>query len=115
MNVLKLRVDTDSGRKMPIKHPVTGDVVKDCEGLETWVEVRSFDSAQVRDGDLDKAVIGLVTDWYLGKSGQNEPHYPYTPENAKSILSDPGFKFLREQMMTFALSRANFMLPLSSN
>jgi hypothetical protein len=56
------------------------------------------------------AVIILVA-CTLGWEGivMNGQEYPFNPDNAKTLYSDPGFSWLREQVDKFIADRANFL------
>lgn len=117
--------------KMPIRHPVSGDVLKDSEGNEAYVALLHSDSKEGIEArrnifnkrlrskakrtldDLEEEsaqlVAALIVDWHLvtldGKVFDLEP----TAANKISFLKEPNVRWIKDQIDRYAGDLENFL------
>ena len=118
----------DAGAWLELRHPGTGDVLKDDQG-NPWAlllagadshvyrkareDIKTARAARGRSGDLSQAeldedFIALLTRATLGWKNLTDggQPYPFTPENAKRLYAMP---WVREQAGLFGMNRSNYL------
>lgn len=131
-----LALDTETPRRMPIRHPATGEVLRDREGREAFIELLSLSSvaaqkaraavqqrrieARVRRVTVEEAeqeamhVLAACTKaWHLVGLDGAAIDVPCSPEAAHELYTTPGLRFVADQATVFADAAGNF-LPASS-
>jgi hypothetical protein len=131
-----LCLETDRPYKVPLVYPGTEEVIKDKEGREAYIEVRSFDSAEAMGFDRErrielnrKAVRGklnqeveqdpldeqmrklasLTMSWHLVDPVTRETiDLPCTSENALEIYKYPKLHWIYRRALGGALDEGNF-------
>lgn len=131
-----LALDTEAPRRMPIRHPVTGDVMKDAHGAEAFIDLLSLTSsaaqkarAVVHQRRIDAGarrvtlaeaeaealtVLAACTKaWHLVGLDGSSLDVPCTEAAALELYSTPGMRHITDQATAFADRAGNF-LPASS-
>jgi hypothetical protein len=121
----RLALDTDTPRRMPIRHPATGEVMVDAEGREAFLDLLALTSAaankarakahqrridnRVRRVTAEEAdaegisVLAAVTKaWHLVGLDGVAIDVPCTPDAALELYSTPGLRFIADQAMLCA-------------
>jgi hypothetical protein len=130
-----LALATEEARRMPIRHPATGDVMTDADGAEAYIDLLSLNSAPaqkaraaiqqrridagMRRVTLDEAEAEALTvlaactkGWHLvGLDGQAIP-VPCDAAAAQELYTTPGLRFIADQATRFADTAGNY-LPAS--
>ena len=131
-----LALDTETPRRMMIRHPATGAVMRDAEGREAYLDLLSLSSAtaqkarsavqqkridsRVRTVSLTDAVqeamhvlAACTKGWHLVGLDGAALDVPCTPDTAHELYTTPGLRFVADQATDFADAAGNF-LPGSS-
>lgn len=134
-----MALETETPERMVIQHPKTGQPLRDAEGGEAWIDLLSSDSEVARvfdrkitnmrlkrktrtpltaeelEAEGNERLAVLTKGWrLLSLSGAPlDPEVPCSAANAAELYADPSMAWLREQVMDFVTSRANFS-PSSS-
>lgn len=133
-----LALATEEARRMPIRHPATGEVMKDADGTEAYLDLLSLSSAAaqkaraaiqqkrmdagVRRVTLDEAEAEAMTvlaactkGWHLvGLDGQAIA-VPCDPAAAQELYTTPGLRFIADQATRFADTAGNYLPASSTN
>lgn len=132
----RLALDTETPRRMAIRHPATGEPMRDVQGREAYLDLLSLSSAaaqkarsavqqkridaRVRTVSLDEAVqeamhvlAACTKGWHLVGLDGEAIDVPCTPDAAHELYTSPGLRFVADQASTFADAAGNF-LPGSS-
>jgi hypothetical protein len=122
----------EEGVTMPVVHPRTREPVKDSEGKHVTVTLlgKNSDTARatfrrISDRATERAMRGMKPSsedrerddaefltactkaW--GFSQMDGEAFPCTPSNALRLWSDPRFRWLRDQAMSFVMDEGNFL------
>lgn len=118
----------DKGATLVIEHPVTGEEIKgmtvtvcgmDSERYqeikqrkvqETLDQKSSRKAKKLSAKELAEAGVRDLADLTIGWTGFEfgKDEYPFTPENAFKLFTNPQYKWLVEQIDAFVSDRANF-------
>lgn len=131
----KMGVPVAKAERMFITHPITLEPLVDRDGKPAYVDVYSNDSERARAYNrksaqrrLDmrgRAVVtavmieteqfGLLAEltagWYLVDLAGDPVDLAFSTLAARELYSDPEMTWLKDQVDTFAGSRANFLKP----
>lgn len=133
-----LALATDTPRRMPIRHPSTGDVLKDADGNEAYIELVSLSSKRankVRAGiqqkriearvrkitveDVEQETLAIlsacVTGWHLVGLDGAVIGVPCSEADAQELFATEGMRWLAEQATAFAEAAGNFLPPSLTN
>lgn len=138
-----LALETEGTFKVPLIVPGTEDPVKDKDGREAYIEVRSFDSAAAQKVDkanrlaLNKMVMrgkrgrleqedpldqniektaALTVSWYLVDPRTKEPNdMPCTLANVLAVYTHPKMRWMFRLAFEGASETANFTEDLSTS
>lgn len=118
-----------AGADMQVKHPSTGEDLKQKDGKPFFVRVIGNDAPSVREafraikekqarGELDteEAARQMVAVCIVGWSDEMEMDgkpFKYSPENALKLVQDERTAWIAEQITPFALRRRNFAQNMS--
>jgi len=133
-----LALDTETPRKMLIRHPATGEQLKNEAGDPAFIELLALSSRpaqrvraaiqqrridnRVRRVTLEEAEQEMVevlaactTGWLLvGLDGAEIP-VPASPDAAAELYATPGMRYLFDQALAFAEQPGNFLPTSSTN
>lgn len=132
-----LGADVETPFKVVLRHPRTGQPIKDKAGREAHIEVLSWDSArgdafdrETASRELERLASGrphddetefarqtgrlavLTVAWYLVDPGTREPlTVECTPANAVELYGANATRWIHKLVLPEALKTANFMTP----
>lgn len=132
----RLALATEEARRMPIRHPATGEVMKDAAGNEAYLDLLSLSSAAaakaraaiqqrrieagvrritIEDADAEGMTIlaACTKGWLLVGLDGVAIDVPCDATAALELYSTPGLRFIAEQATRFADTAGNY-LPASS-
>lgn len=131
LNKLDLQPVSDEGADMHLEHPVTGERLFNDDGDAMVIRLIGRDSKRFRAKnaqianrkmakrnnrnsveELDSDGAELLAACTLGWSGlalNGEP-LPFSEQNALKLYTNPGYRWIREQVDTFIADRANFFM-----
>ena len=127
-----LAVQADKPSRMTVRHPGTGQPLRDKDGNEAWIDLLSADSAAglrqqraIRDRrlagharrlkaeDMDREgaelLAALTTGWSLVALDGAPIDVPCNAGNAAELYSIPELLWLREQVDQYVADRGNFL------
>lgn len=133
-----LALDTETPRRMAIRHPATGEALRDAEGREAFLELLSLSSAaalkaraavqqrrieaRVRRVSMEDAeneamhVLAACTQaWHLVGLDGRTIDVPCSPDAAHELYTTPGLRFVADQATLFADNAGNFLPGSSTN
>lgn len=121
----------DKGADLHLKNPGTGEHLYCSDGSPFVIRLLGRDAKAVQEalktvnkahteGEVDEDERGLlmICSTIVGWSDEMEldgEKLPYSPENAKRLLSDPRTDWMAEQITPFTLSRRNFAQNMKGN
>jgi hypothetical protein len=131
-----LALDTEAPRRMLIRHPATGETLRDADGTEAFIDLLALTSSaaqkaraeiqrrriegRVRRVTLEDAerealqVLAACTKgWHLVTLTGDAMNEPCSADVALELYSEPGMRWLTEQATIFADNAGNY-LPGSS-
>lgn len=129
---LDLGSQADSGAKMEVVNPVTGQLVRDADGNTVWIQLlgkhseradaavrkitnRRMEAARLGRQKIDaddiesesvELLVACTVGWSFTSMG-GEP-FEYSETNARRLWSDRKYKPIREQADRFIGDLANF-------
>lgn len=131
-----LALDTETPRRLLIRHPATGEPLVDFTGAEAFIDMLALTSAPAQkarnrvqqrriesrqrrvtveeaEAEAMQVLAACTVAWYLvGLDGQHIP-VACDRDAALELYTTPGLRFIAEQATVFADSAGNF-LPASS-
>lgn len=134
----RLALDTETPRRMIIRHPATGEPIVDRNGKEAYLELYALSSrraqkvragiqqrrieARVRRVTVQEAedeamavLAACVKDWHLvGFDGEEIAIAP-SEAAAQELFATDGMRYLFEQATLFADAAGNFLPASSTN
>lgn len=131
----KLALDTETPRRMTIKHPATGEPMVDSTGAEAYLDLYSLNSRRaqkVRAGiqqrridarmrrvtlqEVEEEALAIlaacVAGWHLVDLSGETIDVALSEAAAQELFSTDGMRYLVEQATVFADTAGNF-LPTS--
>lgn len=131
-----LALDTETPRRMLIRHPGNDEVLRDAEGREAFIDLLSLSStpaqkaraaiqqrrieARVRRVTVEEAeqeamqvLAACTVAWHLVGLDGSAIDVACTPDAAHELYTTPGLRFVADQATRFADAAGNF-LPGSS-
>jgi len=85
----------------------------------SWLEkLRASGRTNISYGESEEKAVEDMLTCVVGWRGldfDDKGETPYTPENARKFLTDPNFRWLREQIEAFILDRQNFITRKGKN
>lgn len=131
-----LALDTETPHPMPIRHPATGEVMRDGLGREAFLSLLSSTSIaaqraratvtqrrvdagvrRLKQEDVERDAIEVLAactkGWHLVTFGGQSLDVPFSESAAIELYGTAGMRYLLDQATAFADSAGNF-LPTSS-
>jgi hypothetical protein len=134
----RLALDTDTPRRMTIRHPATGEPMVDAAGREAFLDLLSLSGtaankarARAQQRRIDNRVrrvtveeaeaealqvlVAVTKGWHLVGLDGEAMDVPFTPEAAAELYAEPGLRFITDQATLFADTGGNFLPSSSTN
>jgi hypothetical protein len=131
-----LALDTETPRRMTIRHPATGEPLVDAAGVSAFLDLLSLTSApaqksrnRIQQRRIDSRARRVTVDeaeaeamqvlaactvgWHLVGLDGAPIDVPCSPDAAVELYTTPGLRFIADQATIFADNAGNF-LPASS-
>lgn len=118
----------EKGADLHLRHPATGELLfEKVRGTDVPVTVRLLgrDSKAVKDAtkaaekrrakgamteaDAVDIMAAAITGWSEGLCVKKPGDLPYSPENARALLTNPDTEWVAEQIGPFSMSRRSFV------
>lgn len=132
----RLALDTETPRRMTIRHPATGEPLRDDQGREAYLDLLSLSSAVAQkaraaaqqkridqrlrrvtiedtEAEAMSVLAACTRGWHLVGLDGAEIVVPFSAEAVAELFTTPGLRFVAEQATAFADAAGNF-LPGSS-
>lgn len=133
-----LALDTETPRRMTIRHPATGETLRDEQGREAYIDLLALSSAAaqkaraaiqqrridqrarrvtVEDAETEAMTVlaACTKGWHLVGLDGVAIDVPFSAEAASELYTAPGLRFVAEQATVFADSAGNFLPGSSTN
>lgn len=132
-----LGLAVDKPARLILLHPSTNRALADAAGDPAWIDIHSADSVPARENErerlrrrlanpnrgtpspeeieaeADEALAALIAGWRLLKLDGSPLDVPFSRDNARALLAAPALRWLRDRVAEFAVTRGNFVPPLS--
>lgn len=131
-----LALDTETPRRMTIRHPATGEPLVDAAGVSAFLDLLSLTSAPAQrarnriqqrridsrarrvtveeaEAEAMQVLAACTVGWHLVGLDGSVIDVPCSPEAALELYTTPGLRFVADQATIFADNAGNF-LPASS-